>query len=85
MNYLGELKFKNQLEGKKSNPVWLQILKVNGNDVTFDTGVQVNIIPKREILKFIEKPMLKKCKLSLLDYSDNVVAIIGEYFLSFKT
>lgn len=67
--------------------MWLQIFKVNGNDVTFkvDTGVQVNIIPKREILKFIEKPMLQICKLSVLDYCDNVVAIIGEYFLSCKT
>lgn len=52
-DYLGELKFVNQLESKKLISAWLQILKVNGKDVIFkvDTGVQVNIIPKREILK----------------------------------
>ncbi|GFV31084.1 retrovirus-related Pol polyprotein from transposon 17.6 [Trichonephila clavipes] len=37
------------------------------------TGSQVNVIPKSELLKWDEKPVVRNCKIAVLDYSDNRV------------
>ncbi|GFU17372.1 retrovirus-related Pol polyprotein from transposon opus [Nephila pilipes] len=41
-----------------------------------DAGSQVNVIPKSELLKWEEKPAVRKCKTAVLDYSDNRVPIL---------
>ncbi|GFU36077.1 uncharacterized protein TNCV_2342921 [Trichonephila clavipes] len=41
-----------------------------------DTGSQVNVIPKSELLKWEEKPAVRNCKTGMLDYSDNRVPIL---------
>lgn len=78
--YIGELKSINELERENSSSVWLQNITVNNYDVMFklDTGSQVNVIPKNEILKWSVKPVVTKCKVPVLDYSDNVVPILGK-------
>ncbi|GFQ84809.1 uncharacterized protein TNCT_344861 [Trichonephila clavata] len=42
-----------------------------------DTGSQVNVICKSELLKWEEKPAVRKCKTAVLDYSDNRVPVLG--------
>lgn len=85
--YLGELKSVDTLDTEKVNSVWLQKITVNKNKVTFklDTGAQVNIIPECEIIKWKNKPIIKKSKQPVLDYSDNVVPILGECILTCET
>ncbi|GFR02203.1 reverse transcriptase domain-containing protein [Trichonephila clavata] len=77
--YIGELKSVNELDTKETNCVWYEKIYVNKNPVMFklDTGSQVNVIPKSEILKWEEKPAVRKCKTAVLDYSDNKVPILG--------
>ncbi|GFQ88291.1 retrovirus-related Pol polyprotein from transposon 17.6 [Trichonephila clavata] len=41
-----------------------------------DTGSQVNVIPKSELLKLEEKPAVRNDKTAVLDYSDNRVPIL---------
>ncbi|GFS92943.1 hypothetical protein TNCV_1886111 [Trichonephila clavipes] len=41
------------------------------------TGSQVNVIPKSELLKWDEKPVVRNCKIAVLDYSDNRVPNLG--------
>ncbi|GBM60340.1 hypothetical protein AVEN_79938-1 [Araneus ventricosus] len=48
-------------------------------------GAQVNVIPKSEILKWKEKPLVLKAKQQVLEYSDNLVPIIGECSLACET
>ncbi|GFY45798.1 retrovirus-related Pol polyprotein from transposon 17.6 [Trichonephila inaurata madagascariensis] len=77
--YIGELKSVNELDAKETNCVWYEKILVNKNAVTFklDTGFQVNVIPKSELLKWVEKPVVRNCKIAVLDYSDNRVPILG--------
>ncbi|GFV08601.1 hypothetical protein TNCV_1584141 [Trichonephila clavipes] len=42
-----------------------------------DTGSQVNVIPKSEFLKRDEKPVVRNCKIAVLDCSDDRVPILG--------
>ncbi|GFS39364.1 transposon Tf2-12 polyprotein, partial [Nephila pilipes] len=76
--YIGELKSVNELDMKETNCVWYEKIYVNKNPVMFklDTGSQVNVIPKSELLKWEEKPTVRKCKTAVLDYSDNRVPIL---------
>ncbi|GFY12908.1 uncharacterized protein K02A2.6 [Trichonephila clavipes] len=37
----------------------------------------MNVIPKSELLKWDEKPVLRTCKIAVLDYSDNGDPILG--------
>lgn len=85
--YIGELKSLHELNSENCDSTWFQKLKVNNNSVIFklDTGSQVNVIPKSELLKWKEKPVVRKNYLPVLDYSDNVVPIIGECYLKCKT
>lgn len=85
--YIGELKSIAELETNESSSVWYQKIKVNQNEVEFklDTGSQVNVIPKTELLKWKEKPIVRKCKTPVLDYSDNIVPIMGECYLDCTT
>ncbi|GFU76590.1 hypothetical protein TNCV_1940781 [Trichonephila clavipes] len=75
--YIGELKSVNELDAKETNCVWYEKILVNKNAAMFklDTGSQVNVIPKSEILKWDEKPVVRNCKIAVLDYSDNRVLI----------
>ncbi|GFR24083.1 retrovirus-related Pol polyprotein from transposon 17.6 [Trichonephila clavata] len=41
-----------------------------------DTGSQVNVIPKSELIKWEEKPAVRNCNTAVLDYSDNRVPIL---------
>lgn len=84
--YLGELKTVDSLDTEKST-VWLQKILVNNNEILFklDTGAQVNILPKSELTKWSNKPVIKKCKQPVLDYSDNEVPILGECLVSCET
>ncbi|GFY52797.1 transposon Tf2-9 polyprotein [Trichonephila inaurata madagascariensis] len=50
-----------------------------------DTGSQVNVIPKSELLKWHEKPVVRNCKIAVLDYSDNRVPTLGECYLNCET
>ena len=56
--YLSELRYVDKVQNEKLSSSWLQ--NINGNNVLFklDTGAQVNIIPKSEILKWNKKPMV---------------------------
>ncbi|GFQ71511.1 retrovirus-related Pol polyprotein from transposon 17.6 [Trichonephila clavata] len=76
--YIEELKSVNELDTKETNCVWYEKIYVNKNPVMFklDTGSQVNVIPKSELLKWEEKPAVRKCKTAVLDYSDNRVPIL---------
>ncbi|GFY46024.1 hypothetical protein TNIN_156291 [Trichonephila inaurata madagascariensis] len=66
--YIGELKSVNELDAKETNFVWNEKILVNKNAVTFklDTGSQVNVIPKSELLKWVEKPVVRIAKLLCL-------------------
>ncbi|GFV60024.1 transposon Tf2-6 polyprotein [Trichonephila clavipes] len=57
--YIGELKSVNELDAKEINCVLYEKILVNKNAVMFklDTGSQVNVIPKLELLKWDEKPV----------------------------
>lgn len=85
--YIGELKSIDELNSEELGSVWLQDITVDGNKVQFklDTGSQVNVIPKTELLRWKEKPVVKKCKTPVLDYSDNIVLMIGECYLNCAT
>ncbi|GFY55502.1 retrovirus-related Pol polyprotein from transposon opus [Trichonephila inaurata madagascariensis] len=85
--YIGELKSVNELDAKETNCVWYEKILVNKNAVTFklDTGSQVNVIPKSELLKWVEKTVVRNCKIAVLDYSDNRVPILGECYLNCET
>ncbi|GFY64807.1 reverse transcriptase domain-containing protein [Trichonephila inaurata madagascariensis] len=63
--YIGELKSVNELDAKETNCVWYKKILVNKNAVTFklDTGSQVSVIPKSELLKWVEKPVVRECKI----------------------
>ncbi|GFS40736.1 transposon Tf2-9 polyprotein [Trichonephila inaurata madagascariensis] len=76
--YIGELKSVNELDAKEANCVWYEKILVNKNAVTFklDTGSQLNVIPKSELLKWVEKPVVRNCRIAVLDYSDNRVQIL---------
>ncbi|GFX40521.1 reverse transcriptase domain-containing protein [Trichonephila clavipes] len=50
-----------------------------------DTGSQVNVISKSELLKWDEKPVVRNFKIAVLDYSDNRVPILGECHLNCET
>ncbi|GFY79394.1 alanine--glyoxylate aminotransferase 2, mitochondrial [Trichonephila inaurata madagascariensis] len=78
--YIGELKSVNELDAKETNCVWYEKILVNKNAVTFklETGSQVNVIPKSELLKWVEKPVVRNCKIAVLDYSDNRVPILED-------
>ncbi|GFS31781.1 reverse transcriptase domain-containing protein [Trichonephila inaurata madagascariensis] len=84
---IGELKSVNELDAKETNCVWYEKILVNKNAVMFklDTGSQVNVIPKSELLKWVEKPLVRNCKIAVLDYSDNRVPILGECYLNCET
>ncbi|GFT40550.1 uncharacterized protein TNCV_2092711 [Trichonephila clavipes] len=85
--YMGELKSVNELDGKETNCVWYEQILVNKNAVMFklDTGSEVNVIPKSELLKWDEKPVVRNCKIAVLDYSDNKIPILGECYLNCET
>ncbi|GFW20580.1 retrovirus-related Pol polyprotein from transposon 17.6 [Trichonephila clavipes] len=85
--YIGELKSVNDLDAKETNCVWYGKVLVNKNAVMFklDTGSQVNVIPKSELLKWDEKPVIRNCKITVLDYGDNRVPILGECYLNCET
>ncbi|GFY13754.1 uncharacterized protein TNCV_4961241 [Trichonephila clavipes] len=85
--YIGELKSVNELDAKETNCVWYEKIFVNKNAVMFklDTGSQVNVIPKSELLKWDEKPVVRNCKIAVLDYSDNRVPILGVCYLNCET
>ncbi|GFQ70824.1 transposon Tf2-9 polyprotein [Trichonephila clavata] len=76
--YIVELKSVNELDTKETNCVWYEKIYVNKNPVMFklDTGSQVNVIPKSELLKWEEKPGVRKCETAVLDYSDNRFSIL---------
>ncbi|GFY74921.1 reverse transcriptase domain-containing protein [Trichonephila inaurata madagascariensis] len=59
--YIGELKSANELDTKETNCVWYEKILVNKNAVMFklDTGFQVNVIPKSELLKWNEKRVVR--------------------------
>ncbi|GFY73822.1 hypothetical protein TNIN_489611 [Trichonephila inaurata madagascariensis] len=42
-----------------------------------ETGSQVNVIPKSKLLKWDKKRAVRNCKTAVLDYSDNIVPILG--------
>ncbi|GFR03747.1 retrovirus-related Pol polyprotein from transposon 17.6 [Trichonephila clavata] len=75
---IGELKSVNELDMKETNCVWYEKIYVNKTPVMFklDTGSQMNVIPKLELLKWEEKPAVRKYKTAVLDYSDNRVPIL---------
>ncbi|GFY48540.1 hypothetical protein TNIN_498311 [Trichonephila inaurata madagascariensis] len=81
--YIGELKSV-ELDVKKTNCVCYEKVLVNKNAATFklDTGSQVNVTPKSELLKWVEKPVVRNRKIAVLDYSDNRVPILGECYLN---
>lgn len=85
--YLGELQTVEAINGDKARNVWYQKITVNGNDVNFklDTGAQVNVIPRSELLKWKQKPLVRKTKQPVLDYSDNLIPILGECSLTCQT
>ncbi|GFR30013.1 hypothetical protein TNCT_26741 [Trichonephila clavata] len=85
--YIGKLKSVNELDTKETNCVWYEKILVSKNAVMFklDTGSQVNVISKSELLKLEEKPAVRNCKTDVLDYSDNRVPILGKCYLNCQT
>ncbi|GFY48100.1 reverse transcriptase domain-containing protein [Trichonephila inaurata madagascariensis] len=78
--YIGKLKSVNELDARESNCVWYEKILLDKNAVMLklDTGSQVKVIPKSEVLKWDEKPVVRNCKIAVLDFSDNRVPILGE-------
>lgn len=78
--YIREMQRVNQLDMKASDSAWLQNFTMNKNEVVFklDSGSQVTAIPKSELLKLYEKPIVRKSNSDVLHYGGNIIPILGE-------
>lgn len=78
--YIREMQRVNQLDMKASDSAWLQNFTMNENEVVFklDSGSQVTAIPKSELLKLYEKPIVRKSNSDVLHYGGNIISILGE-------
>lgn len=62
-------------------------VKTSENEVVFrlDSGYQVNVNPKSQLLKWHEKAVFRKNNTCVLNNGDNIVPIISDFYLKSET